>query len=215
MTLPPIINVPLLVGIGLFWTIAYVLILRRGFKDKALAMPMLALSANISWEFLFGFIYPSKLFGQRYFNIGWFLLDVGILLQALLFGARDFRTPLARKLFYAVIPVGMLVSVALLVPTAGWLNDFPDQAAQYSGFVINIVISVLFVAMLFQRDSIAGQSMYIGFAKMLGTLCAFLTIFWEPLPRFTYSLIFVFDVAYLLALYVKLRQTGLSPWRRL
>jgi len=33
---------------GLFWSVTYILIIRRGFKDKTFGMPMAALCANIS-----------------------------------------------------------------------------------------------------------------------------------------------------------------------
>jgi len=40
-------------GSGLFWTLTYLIIIRRGFIDKSYGMPLAALSANISWEAIF------------------------------------------------------------------------------------------------------------------------------------------------------------------
>ncbi len=38
---------------SVFWTVAYVAIVRRGFHDKTFGMPIVALSANLTWEILF------------------------------------------------------------------------------------------------------------------------------------------------------------------
>jgi hypothetical protein len=40
---------------GIFWSLTYILIIRRGFIDKTYSMPLATLSANISWEAIFSF----------------------------------------------------------------------------------------------------------------------------------------------------------------
>nr|WP_222707310.1 hypothetical protein [Pontibacter qinzhouensis] len=50
----PTLDVVLKISSGVFWTLAYLLLLRRGYIDKSYGMPMVALCANISWEFIFG-----------------------------------------------------------------------------------------------------------------------------------------------------------------
>jgi hypothetical protein len=74
---------------GIFWTLAYLLIIRQGFKDKTYGMPLAALCANISWEAIFAFIHPHRP-PQLYINYGWFALDVVIVLQFLKFGKEEF-----------------------------------------------------------------------------------------------------------------------------
>jgi hypothetical protein len=49
----------LLVGSGLLWTVTYLLIIRRGFLDHTYGMPLAALCANLSWEFVFSFVFPK------------------------------------------------------------------------------------------------------------------------------------------------------------
>ncbi len=44
---------PILLGSGLFWTVTYLLIIRRGFRDQTYGMPLVALCANLAWEFIF------------------------------------------------------------------------------------------------------------------------------------------------------------------
>jgi hypothetical protein len=43
---------------GIFWILTYVFIISKGFKDKTFGMPLIALCANISWEFIFSFVFP-------------------------------------------------------------------------------------------------------------------------------------------------------------
>src|SRR3712207_6737729 len=86
-----------MVGSGVLWTLAYLLIIRQGFLDRTYGMPLVALCANISWEFIFAFVYPHDL-PQGAVNVVWFSLDVVILFQLLLYGPREFAG-LSKRLF--------------------------------------------------------------------------------------------------------------------
>jgi hypothetical protein len=65
----------LLVGSGILWTVTYLLIIRRGFLDHTYGMPLVALCANLSWEFIFSFVFPHGPV-QRPVNVVWFSLDL-------------------------------------------------------------------------------------------------------------------------------------------
>jgi hypothetical protein len=71
----------LAIASGLFWSLTYLLIIRRGFQDRTYGMPMAALCFNLSWEFIFSFVYPHEGV-QRFINIVWFGLDVIIFTSA-------------------------------------------------------------------------------------------------------------------------------------
>ena len=58
------------------WTIAYLLIIYRGFRDKTYGMPMFALAFNISWEFIFAFLIGSGSQLQKVVNTVWFVFDL-------------------------------------------------------------------------------------------------------------------------------------------
>ena len=76
---------------GIFWTIVYIDIIYRGFKDKACGMPLMVLGLNWSWEFIFAFMgdpfFPEGSFFhvtdqtmvQRGVDAVWFLFDCVIL----------------------------------------------------------------------------------------------------------------------------------------
>ena len=58
----------IMVGCGMLWTLAYLLIIRQGFLDRTYGMPLAALCVNLSWELVFAFVYPHDL-PQRAVNI--------------------------------------------------------------------------------------------------------------------------------------------------
>ncbi len=87
-------------GMGLFWIITYILIIKQGFQDKKYGMPMAAICANISWEFIFAFMYPQNDL-QRMITFLWFLLDIIIMMQYLKYGHKEYQKLIPGKIFYA------------------------------------------------------------------------------------------------------------------
>ena len=187
-----------MVGSGVLWTLAYLLIIRRGFLDRTYGMPLVALCANLSWEFIFSFVYPHDL-PQRAVNVVWFSFDLVILLQLLLYGPREFAD-LPRRAFYAVLALALAASFgAVLAVTL----EFDDFDGAYSAFGQNLMMSVLFIAMLRSRGSLRGQSVGIALLKLGGTaLASFAFYFHNPdyagsvLLPFLYVTTLVFDGIY-------------------
>jgi hypothetical protein len=198
----------ILVGSGLLWTLAYLLIIRQGFLDSTFGMPLAALCANLSWEFIFAFVYPHDL-PQRAVNVVWFSLDLVILVQLILYGPREF-SGLPRRLFYAAFALALATAFGAVLTITLQFGDF-DGA--YSAFGQNLMMSVLFVTMLHTRGSLRGQSVSIAALKMGGTALASLAFyFFNPdydgsvLLPFLYVAILVFDAVYLAATVVFARR---------
>jgi hypothetical protein len=203
----------IMVGSGVLWTLAYLLIIRRGFLDRTYGMPLVALCANLSWEFIFSFVYPHDL-PQRAVNVVWFSFDLVILLQILLYGPREFAD-LPRRAFYAVLALALAASFgAVLAVTL----EFDDLDGVYSAFGQNLMMSVLFIAMLRSRGSLRGQSVGIALLKLGGTaLASFAFYFHNPdyagsvLLPFLYVAILIFDGIYAGAVIVRSRWKGHNP----
>ncbi len=199
-----------MVGSGVLWTLAYLLMIRRGFLDRTYGMPLVALCANLSWELIFAFVYPHDL-PQRAVNVVWFSFDLVILLQLLVYGPREFAD-LSRRAFYAVFALALATSFGAVLAVTLELDDF-DGA--YSAFGQNLMMSVLFLAMLYARRSLRGQSVSIALLKMGGTaLASFAFYFYNPeydgsiLLPFLYVAILVFDGIYAGAVILRRRQKG-------
>jgi hypothetical protein len=204
----------LAIASGIFWLITYLLIIKRGYQDKACGMPMAALCLNISWEFIFSFVHPHSGV-QLIINIAWFILDVIIVVQFLRY--EIFRRPegISVPLFYAAF-LSILATSFLTVLLV--TREFSNWVGNYAAFGQNLLMSILFVRMLLERKDLAGQSLYIGLAKMLGTLCPSMLVFiYAPDSHltvfFAWAILF-FDLAYI-GLYIqKSRRLGVNPLLR-
>jgi hypothetical protein len=216
-----------------FWSIAYVFMIIRGFKDQTFAMPITGLCANISWEFIFGFIYEPYDYANT-FGIVWFLLDIPIVWQGYAYGAKDFKNEFISKNFRLIFFFTLVTAFSIVLTS---FYEFKDYYGTQTGHIVNLMFSVLYVAMLLRRDSIDGQSMYIAVAKWLGTLATSLSTGFDvmgdlntplniysiltiqqypytPLVRVLYFFTFIIDVAYMILLYRKIKEAKINPWQR-
>jgi hypothetical protein len=219
---------------SLFWTLAYALIIRRGAKDRTFGMPLVALAANLSWEVIF-LVKTIQLDGadaRLALILPWTLLDLAIVVQCFRFGAADFADPLVRRWFPLGLGAIIVFAAALELSI---IHEFADAIGWYAAFGQNLLMSILFVAMLLRRNDVRGQSLYIALCKAGGTLFAFvLALFWSPptlhehwatlLPASyqpiapllvtLYAGTFAFDVVYVALLARKCRAQSIDPWRR-
>ncbi|MFF6958542.1 hypothetical protein [Streptomyces sp. NPDC008317] len=191
----------LVVAAGIGWTATYVQIIQHGVRDRVYGMPLAALCANISWEFIFAFVHPYPHL-LRPVTVVWFCVDLILVYQALKFGPAQFPS-LKRGIFYAMFALTMAstyLSVLLLSSELG------DRWGAYAAFGQNLAMSVLFLTMLHHRGTLAGQSLGIAVTKLLGTVPASLafSLYRRPysdssLIHFLCAAIFVFDLLYVLA----------------
>ncbi|WZL73283.1 hypothetical protein QBE52_00665 [Clostridiaceae bacterium 35-E11] len=158
----------LLLGSGLCWIVTYILIIKRGFQDKTYGMPMVAICANISWEFIFSFIYPHNGL-QNVIDIIWFILDIVIMLQYLSYGGKEFKKYIPVKFFYPSFFITLGVSFLTIMAITLEFNDFEGK---YAAFLQNLMMYGLFIALLIKRGNLNGQSIYIAVFKMVGSLLA-------------------------------------------
>lgn len=173
---------------GIFWTIAYLLIIRQGFKDKTYGMPLAALCANISWEAIFAFIHLHRP-PQLYINYGWFALDLVIVFQFLKFGMKEF-SKLTTTQFYSVFVFALVLSFSMILFVT---YEFQDWQGAYAAFGQNLMMSFLFLWMFFSRDDLRGQSVYIALFKMLGTLLSSLAFYlYQPISQSSFLLPFLY-----------------------
>jgi hypothetical protein len=188
---------------GIFWSLAYVLIIRQGFKDRTYGMPLAALCANISWEAIFAFLHPHSP-PQLYINYAWFGLDAIIVFQFLSLGKKEFPN-LSLGQFYLIFVFALVMSFCSIL---FFTYEFQDWQGAYSAFGQNLMMSVLFLWMFFSRNDLRGQSIYIAILKMLGTAVSSLAFYlYQPisgesyLMPFLYLSIFICDVAYSFLVY--------------
>lgn len=205
--------------VGLFWTLVYVEVAWRGVRERTYGMPLVALGANITWEFYWTFVErppgTTRLmsYAQSTVDCVWLLVDAVILWTLLRNGRREFP-------MLSAWGVRALVAVALL--TTGTVEvilnrDFDGRLVVCVAFGQNLMMSALFLAMLYSRGSLRGQSVTIAANKLAGTVLASVGVaFFAPPQLFTDTLLlpvmyvatFVLDLMYLLAV---LRLARRSP----
>ncbi len=168
MHLSPEINYTLTIVSGLCWTMVYVLIIYRSFKDKTYGMPFWALAFNISWEFIFSIVLASHADAtQLIVNRVWLGFDVFILVAYFVYGRKEWPENVPRILFYPYSALVIVMSYLFVYLITIKFNDFTGL---HIAFIQNLMMSWLFIAMLNRRGSRAGQSLGIAVLKMLGTL---------------------------------------------
>ncbi|MEB2782500.1 hypothetical protein U3A58_19075 [Algoriphagus sp. C2-6-M1] len=152
---------------GLGWIIAYIEALRVGFRDKSYGIPFLTLSLNFSWEIYYTF-QGYLVFGYHVstlVNFIWILIDIGILFTYFKYGHHEVK---ANKVTFLAQSSVVLIACFVIQHVAfQWLGIV--NGALYIGYLINFLMSFLFIRMYFRRPDLKGQSLLIAIPKCLGT----------------------------------------------
>lgn len=149
------------------WTIVYIECIRMGFKQKTYGMPLFALGLNVAWEAIYtvdGFFHFSI---QTVANLIWVIFDIIIVYTYFKYGKKHF--PENAKQYFLPFSILSFITCAAM-QFAFYLHFDWLAAAQYSAFAQNAAMSVMFLVMLYRRNSSEGQSMAVAIAKWLGTL---------------------------------------------
>lgn len=195
------------------WAVAYVVWVVKAFRDRAPALPMVAICINFSWEFLDVFAFPNP--NPAFVNIGrsWLLIDVVLVWQLLRYGPALQTIPLRRRLYRPTVGLVLLLG---LVGQYTFVAMYRDVIGIVLSYIGNLIMSILFIQMLLARQAQGhrrGISVAGGWLKMLGTLCAsihghFLVQWCNPaLPNvwfvdFLCASIFLSDCVYVALLYL-------------
>ena len=186
----------------LLWLLAYILIIRKGFQDRTYGVPMLALALNFTWEFLYTVQFPPTDTLHIVLRWSWLLADVVIVYQFFRYGKETCEIPALKAYFY---PISIFVFVNAYVAQITWRYHFYAINGYENAFLINFMMSVLFVQFFFLRSpELLGLSYGAAWAKMIGT--AMLSVIYalqrdQPMFRYSfmiyvYSATFLFDVLY-------------------
>ncbi|EOI6974999.1 hypothetical protein ACMVKW_001323 [Listeria monocytogenes] len=156
---------------GIAWTIVYIELIRNGIKHKTYAMPLFALSLNFAWEVIYSIndlvINSNSIGVQGLVNLVWACFDLIIVYTYFKYGKKYFPEN-AKKYF---IPFSILVFITgFAIQLAFYFSFDPIPAAQYSAFMQNVAMSILFLTMLFQSHNTRGQTLLMAYSKWIGTL---------------------------------------------
>ena len=203
-------QVPLWLGVvnvigDVLWIVAYILAIRKGFQEKTYGITMLCIALNLSWELIYAaiFRFPNDIIA--YLRWAWLLADLVIAYQLFRYGRKWQTTPLMSKYFY---PVAGITFASTFVGQLTFHYTFGDTWGMSNAYLINLVMSMLFIWMFFSRGGSNGQSLGTAWCKMLGTgilsvgSCFTITNWLQSsFLVYLFVTIFILDVIYILLLY--------------
>lgn len=154
------------------WLVAYILIIRKAFKDRTYGVPLVAICLNFTWEFWFAVVEPpaSRIAHATHFL--WLVLDIVIVWQLLRWGRKEQTIPEIRKHFFPVIGITMIAALmgqVLLDRQLAHNTIFPDVEGSGIAWVLNFIMSVLFIFFYFARRDLRGLTYWGAWAMMIGT----------------------------------------------
>lgn len=197
------------------WTLAYLLIIRRGQLDRTYGMPFVALCPNLAYELTYGLIEPNVP-PLHIVNIVWFVVDLVIAAQYLRFGRRELSPLVPGWLF---VPRFLLITGLWVLAALALTRDLGLQVGNsYLGWGCQIILGGAYLFMLTSRPGVEGQSLYIALARFLGSLAVIpaqeveapgLKVIWTMYATFV-----ILDITYITLYIRRCRMIGIDPWRR-
>ena len=158
----------IIVALGtLCWVISYIAIIRHGFKQKFLEMPMYVALGNIAWEFIWSFVFKTNmgefyLWGYR----AWFLLDLVILYLLIRYGSKQLTIQPMKRYFNYIVPPLLLFFVFFFYYFVKGGYDTPIGAT--SAFFLSVGISTLYINLLLTNKNPANFSFLAGITRAIG-----------------------------------------------
>lgn len=187
---------------GFCWTIAYIQLISLGFKGKTYGMPFIALALNFSWEVLYSYIGLKYYFFsvQTWITLVWLVLDILIVATYLNYGKKYFPKHCSKKYF---APWTLIIFFMSFVLQFIFFMQFGDLGKIYSGFLQNLIMSILFICILVHRNDLKGQDLSIAISKWIGTLAPtilFGVIYGNKFALVTGLFCSLFDLIYIYSL---------------
>lgn len=172
---------------GILWGVSYVLLTKRAFDDKSYGMPIFATCCNVTWELIYGFVYPPDPFNAVIFGL-WAIIDVFLFVATARYGKHEWEhSPLVAR----NLPLIMLVSAI----SAAWMqlalaSEFIPAIGReivfFSSWPLQIVLGASSLMQILSRNSTRGHSIHIWYVCLQ-------QITTSPSPiLFIFSPIFIF-----------------------
>lgn len=200
------------VGGFLAWTPAYVVVIWRAQRRRELEIPVIAATANVTWEFIWGFVFDVDMgWGLQWVYRGAFFIDVFILVAVVRYGWKQATTtPFLRPVWPALVAAMIAGWAAFYLALEAEGYDLP--LGSNSAYIDNVVMSALYLWFGLGRP-LASLSIPVAWSKGIGTGMVTVFVFIQyPDNVFVHTLgiiVAVLDAAYLTVLY--LRRAGRWP----
>lgn len=160
---------PNLVGLagGVSWVLLYVAAVWYGVKHRSFAIPAFAIPFNFSWELLTSFVVPNPVATWLWINRVWLVIDCILVAQTLRYGASE-QTTASAKRYFPLLLAGL--GCFALSSQYGYIRTFQDSLGYEVAFVIDVLMSFLFIQRYFERSDDSGLAYAIAWLKLFGNL---------------------------------------------
>jgi hypothetical protein len=157
----------------LCWVIVYLIVIKNIRKHNFVEVPAVAVCANFAWEALWSWSYTTDMgllfvWGYRI----WFFLDVFIVISLFRYGYKQVINDQLRDKF---IPYTIFGMVCWFGGLYFFIGEYGNPMGATSGYILNVMMSALYIMLFLNRDSIEGFSFTAGILKGVGT--ALISIF--------------------------------------
>ena len=160
----------------LLWVVTYLIVIRAIRKNAFIEIPVIAVTANFAWEFLWSFTFTTDMgllyvYGYRL----WFFLDCFIFWGLLHYGFKQISVDQLRSFSKPIILLA-LASWAFMLYFYIRNYDFPaSHNGVYSGYILNVMMSALYIPALLRYGRTQHFSRLAALCKGVGTF--FISIF--------------------------------------
>lgn len=188
----------------LLWVFTYIIVIRNIIKQQFVEIPIFAICANFAWEFLWSFVFKTDM-GELYvwgYRI-WFFLDCFIVYGMFRYGVKQVIPEFEKN--YSLIILFCLASWFALLYYYIKLYDAPfTHMGANSGYVLNIMMSFLFITFFLRFNQPHGFSYLSAWFKGVGTLLISAFCFFHFTDGFLLSMCVItgiLDITYIYMLY--------------
>ena len=144
---------------GALWSISYISIARKAFKDSSYTMPIFCLCLSITWEAVYGFVNGSGLANQIVFT-QWMIVDLVLFYAIIKSGRHQWKySPLIQRNLGWIILGGCgsclwphLAVAAISIPQVG------QRVVFFTAWPMQSIVNIGSVAQILCRGPRAGHS---------------------------------------------------------
>jgi hypothetical protein len=197
------------VGGFLGWVPAYAAILYIAVKQKRLEIPVLAATGNVTWEFVWGFLFHVDMgWGLQWIYRGAFIMDFPILCAVYLYGKQQTDDERVRQLFPLLITAIVAGWIAFEITLKNSGYDLP--LGSVSAYIVNVVESGAYLWFGLTLADPRKLSMTVAWSKFVGTgmvtVFIFLVYYANPFVKCIAIITTVLDVSYTIVLDRRVRE---------
>lgn len=155
------------------WMVTYLLLIWIAFRDRVPGIPAIAICLNFTWELVYTVAHPPPNKVHLIVQLFWLALDCVIVYQVFRFGNRP---PMTKRHYN----IGFLVGIVLaFFGHLIYLQHYAetDPYGSVLAYFINLVMSLTFITMFYDRPDRKGISQSVAWTKMLATAVITLSVF--------------------------------------